>query len=167
MSRSMRSRERPTPNQGPDRGRRACVVLAGAGAASVLLSFVLESSAQSQGEFKLIVHPDNPLASATRRLVSDAFLRNVGKWSDGRSIMPVDLRADSKVRERFSDRVHGRSVSAVKRYWQQRIFSGSGVPPPELESEEAVIAYVLKHRGGIGYVSADAAVGKAKTLAVR
>jgi ABC-type phosphate transport system substrate-binding protein len=164
----MRTRQQPTPNSDSvDRGRRACVVLASAGAASAILSFVLAGSAQSRSEFKLIVHPDNPLGSATRAFVSDAFLRNVGKWGDGRGIMPADLRSDSKVRERFSDRVHRRSVAAVKRYWQQRIFSGSGVPPPELESEEAVIAYVLKHRGGIGYVAADTAVGKAKTLAVR
>lgn len=151
----------------PDSGRRACVVLASAGAAVLLLSFGFESDAQSRAEFKLIVHPDNPLSSAPRAFLSDAFLRNVGKWGDGRGIMPVDLRADSKVRERFSDRVHGRSVTAVKRYWQQKIFSGSGVPPPELDSEEAVIEYVLKHRGGVGYVSASAAVGKARTLAVR
>lgn len=164
----MRSRQQPTPNSEPiDRGRRACVVLAGAGAASAMLSFAVEGGAENRSEFKLIVHPDNPLDSATRTFLSDAFLRNVGKWSDGRGIMPVDLRPDSRIRERFSDRVHGRSVSAVKRYWQQRIFSGSGVPPPELDSDDAVIAYVLKHRGGVGYVSAEAAVGKAKTLAVR
>lgn len=164
----MRTRQQPTPNPDPvDRGRRACVLLASTAAASVILSSVLDGNAQSRSEFKLIVHPDNPLGSATRRFVSDAFLRNVGKWGDGRGIMPVDLRADSRVRERFSDRVHGRSVTALKRYWQQRIFSGSGVPPPELESEEAVLEYVLKHRGGIGYVSAETAVGKAKTLAVR
>jgi ABC-type phosphate transport system substrate-binding protein len=164
----MRTRQQPTPNADPaDRGRRACLVLASAAAASAILSFVFEGRAQSRSEFKLIVHPDNPLGSATRSFVSDAFLRNIGKWGDGRGIMPADLRADSRVRERFSDRVHGRSVAAVKRYWQQRIFSGSGVPPPELESEEAMIAYVLKHRGAIGYVSAETAVGKAKTLAVR
>jgi ABC-type phosphate transport system substrate-binding protein len=164
----MRTRQPPTPQPDlVDHGRRACVLLASTAAASVILAFGLDGSAQSRSEFKLIVHPDNPLGSTTRRFVSDAFLRNVGKWGDGRGIMPADLRADAKVRERFSDRVHGRSVAAVKRYWQQRIFSGSGVPPPELESEEAMIAYVLKHRGAIGYVSAETAVGKAKTLAVR
>lgn len=164
----MRTRKQANPSDEPaDRGRRACVVLAGAGAAAALLSFGSRSAGNTRAEFKLIVHPDNPLGSAARTFVSDAFLRNVGKWDDGRSILPVDLRADSRVRERFSDRVHGRSVLAVKRYWQQRIFSGSGVPPPELDSDEAVVAYVLKHRGAIGYVSADAAIGKAKTLAVR
>lgn len=152
----------------PDLGRRACVVLAGIGAAMAIASFGLESGAQDRGgSFKLVVHPDNPLSVASRTFLSDAFLRNVGKWGDGRSIMPVDLRVDAAVRERFSQRVHGRSALAVKRYWQQRIFSGSGVPPPELSSDEAVLEYVLKHRGAIGYVSAETAVGKARTLAVR
>ncbi len=164
----MRTRKQANPSDEPaDRGRRACLALAGAGAAAALLSRAGASGADTRTEFKLIVHPDNPLGSATRTFVSDSFLRNVGKWDDGRSILPVDLRADSSVRERFSERIHRRSVLAVKRYWQQRIFSGSGVPPPELDSDEAVVEYVLKHRGAIGYVSAGAAIGKAKTLAVR
>ena len=153
---------------GPDMGRRACVVLAGLGAAMAIVSLAFEREARGSGaSFKLVVHPDNPLSSASRTFLSDAFLRNVGKWGDGRSIMPVDLRVDAAVRERFSKRVQGRSALAVKRDWQQRIFSGSGVPPPELSSDEAVLEYVLKHRGGIGYVSAETAVGKARTVAVR
>lgn len=153
---------------GPDLGRRSCVVLAGVSAALSLVTFGFEGPAHGRVEaFKLVVHPENPLASASRTFLSDAFLRNVGKWGDGRSIMPVDLRVEAKVRERFSERIHGRSALAVKRYWQQRIFSGSGVPPPELGSDQAVLEYVLKHRGGIGYVSTETPVGKARTLAVR
>jgi hypothetical protein len=49
-----------------------------------------------------------------------------------------------------------RSVAAVRNYWQQRIFSGRGVPPPELDSDEEIVAYVLKHRGAVGYVSGSA-----------
>ena len=164
----MRKRDTTNPNlESTDIGRRACLSLAGAGAASALLSFAFEGGAQSRSEFRIVVHPDNPIASAPRAFLSDAFLRNVGKWGDGRAILPVDLRVDSKVRERFSERVHGRSALAVKRYWQQRIFSGSGVPPPELVSDEVVLEYVLKHRGGLGYVSAEVDVGKARTIAVR
>ena len=37
-------------------------------------------------------------------------------------------------------------------YWQQRIFSGRDVPPPEFELDREVVEYVLKHAGAIGYV---------------
>jgi len=59
-------------------------------------------------------------------------------------------------------------VEAVRRYWQQCIFSGRSVPPPELDSDEAIVRYVAKYRGAVGYVSADAKLGDrdVKVLAV-
>jgi hypothetical protein len=41
------------------------------------------------------------------------------------------------------------------------------LPPPELDSDEAVVRYVLKHRGAIGYVSASAKLERAKTVSVQ
>jgi ABC-type phosphate transport system substrate-binding protein len=163
----MRTRKETQPATSPKSGRRAFIALVTLGAGLGVCSFGPKSEAHGRSAFKLIVHPDNTMGSAPRRFLSDAFLRNVSKWGDGRKILPVDLRADSPVRERFSDRVHGRSVLAIKRYWQQRIFSGSGVPPPELDSDAAILHYVLQHPGALGYVSADAAIGKARTLEVR
>jgi hypothetical protein len=55
----------------------------------------------------------------------------------------------------------------VKNYWQQRIFSGRDLPPPELDSDEAVVSYVLSHRGALGYVSGAAKLDKAKPVAVQ
>jgi hypothetical protein len=59
-----------------------------------------------------------------------------------------------------------RSVAAVKAYWQQRIFSGRGVPPPELDSEERVVVYVLEHEGAVGYLSQVTDAKDAKVVAV-
>ncbi len=80
---------------------------------------------------------------------------------------PVDQRANSSVRQTFSEAVLRRSVSAVKRYWQQRIFSGRDLPPLEVDSDEAVVAYVLKHRGAIGYVSGGAKIDRTKVVSVQ
>jgi len=54
----------------------------------------------------------------------------------------------------------------VRSYWQQRIFSGRGVPPPEVDSDADVVRFVLKYRGSVGYVSGRAEIGKAKVLTV-
>jgi len=96
--------------------------------------------------------------------LAQVFLKKTTVWGDGESIRPVDLPAESSARRHFSDDVLERTVQAVKSYWQQRIFSGRGVPPPELETDEGVVAYVTKHRGGVGYVSPSAEVAKAKVL---
>ena len=57
------------------------------------------------------------------------------------------------MRRRFSENLLGRTVQAVRRYWNQQVFSGRGVPPPQVASEADVVEYVLTHPGAIGYVS--------------
>lgn len=124
--------------------------------------------AQAQGSpaFRVIVHPNNPLRSADRASVADAFLKKVTRWPDGETIRAVDLRADNPVRRRFSESVLKRSVGAVRSYWQQRIFSGRDVPPPELESDASVLEFVAKYPGAIGYVAGTAKLSGVRELSL-
>jgi ABC-type phosphate transport system substrate-binding protein len=117
--------------------------------------------------FRVIVAPSNPNDGVDRRFLLEAFLRKTTRWPDGQPLQPVDQPADSPTRRRFSDDALGRRVSAVKEYWTQAIFSGRGVPPPQLESDDQVVKFVLQTPGAIGYVSAGAALEGAKIVPVR
>jgi ABC-type phosphate transport system substrate-binding protein len=117
--------------------------------------------------FRVIVHPSNLATRLERKLVSDIFLKKVSRWSDQRAVAPVDLTPSAPARRSFSEDVHRRSVAAVRSYWQQILFSGRGVPPPELDSDAAVVRYVVSHPGAIGYVSGHADVGAARVVPVR
>jgi ABC-type phosphate transport system substrate-binding protein len=117
--------------------------------------------------YRVIVHPENKEAALGRAFLADAFLKKVTRWRSGEVVRPVDQPLSSAVRRKFSDEVLGRSVAAVRSYWQQLIFAGRDVPPPELESDAAVIAYVLRTPGAVGYVSGSASLGAAKPLAVK
>ena len=125
--------------------------------------------AQSAGTpaYRLIAHPSNAANQVERGFIADAFLKKVTRWNDGVLIRPVDQLSDAPVRRQFSEQVIKRSVTAVKSYWQQLIFSGREVPPPELDSDDAVVQYVSKHPGALGYVSGAANIGHAKVIAVR
>jgi hypothetical protein len=123
--------------------------------------------AQSTPQFRILVHPENSANSVSRDFVTDVFLKRATRWHDGEAVHPVDQRAEASVRRAFSDDVLRRSVAAVKRYWQQRIFSGRDLPPPELDNDEDVVEYVLRHRGAIGYVSGSAKLGRAKAVSVQ
>ena len=57
---------------------------------------------------------------------------------------------------RFSRDVLERDVASVRRYWAQQVFSGRGVPPPEVTSDAEVVKYVASHPGAIGYVAGGA-----------
>jgi ABC-type phosphate transport system substrate-binding protein len=117
--------------------------------------------------FQIVVHPRNPAALLSREFLNDAFLKKTTRWGDGEGIRPVDLEPRSATRQKFSEAVLKRSIAAVRSYWQQRIFSGRELPPPELDSDEAVLDYVLKNRGAVGYVSGHAKVADVKVIAVR
>ena len=105
--------------------------------------------------FQVIVNSGNPVSSLPHDLVSKIFLKKVAKWDSGQAAVPVDQDGGSPVRAAFSKAVHGKPASAVASYWQQQIFSGQGLPPPELPNEQAVVSYVLSHPGAIGYVTGD------------
>jgi ABC-type phosphate transport system substrate-binding protein len=72
----------------------------------------------------------------------------------------VELPATAKVRESFAREVLNKSVAQVRSYWQQQIFSGRDVPPPEKPTEDDVLAYVRANPNAIGYVSRTANIGR-------
>jgi hypothetical protein len=136
-------------------------------AAAVFFACPAASLADETGPpFRVVVHPRNPTTAVERQFLANCFLKEVTRWGDGEALRPVDLKPGNSVRKRFSETVLKRSVTAVKSFWQQRIFSGRGVPPPELESDDAVVAYVKEHRGGVGYVSPAADVSMVKVLRI-
>jgi ABC-type phosphate transport system substrate-binding protein len=136
---------------------------------AAVLAAAAAATAQPAAEhgYVVIVHPANPASSVSRQFLADAFLERRTRWADGETIRPADLQARSPVRRAFSEHVLNRSVSAVRSYWQQIIFSGRGVPPVELDDEATAVRFVLRNRGGVAYVSPSAAVGRARILSVR
>ena len=127
----------------------------------VILGLLLMSlPAQAQdSSLKVLVHSDHPVTSLSKSHVSQLLLQKGTQWDSGLKVLPVDQTDSASVREKFSKAVHGKSVSAVKSYWQKSIFSGRDVPPPEKASDRAVIDYVKANPGAIGYVSAGATLG--------
>ncbi|MEM7586388.1 MAG: hypothetical protein AAF560_23555 [Acidobacteriota bacterium] len=122
--------------------------------------------AQEAENFVVIVHPDNPAETVTRKRVSQLLLKEVSRWNGSLSAQPVDLDSSSPVRDAFSRAIHGRSVSSIKNYWQRKIFSGSAVPPPEVSSDEDAINFVRSNTGAIGYVSTRASLDGVKVLEI-
>jgi ABC-type phosphate transport system substrate-binding protein len=120
------------------------------------------------GDFVVIVNAKNSQKTASRSFVADAFLKKTTRWDDDdEAIHPVDQKPSTSVRTSFSKAVLKRSVAAVRNYWQQKIFAGRGVPPPEMDSDEAVVAYVEKHAGAIGYVTPSTKLRSTRPLGIR
>ena len=118
-------------------------------------------------DYEMIVAAGRPDAAVDRLFLGDAFLKKVTTWPDGELIRPVDQPVGSATRRAFTEDVLRRSVEAVKSYWQRRIFAGRDVPPPELDGDDDVVAYVAKHPGAVGYVVPGTVLRGAKVLAVK
>jgi len=123
-------------------------------------------ASDSDNAFKIIVNPDNPITSIDRDFLRDAYLKKATDWN-GRTIRPVDLPSAFPARERFTLEVLRKTPTQLRTYWNQQIFSGKAVPPPEAESTADAIAYVLANPGGVAYLPASADAGRAKVVEVR
>jgi ABC-type phosphate transport system substrate-binding protein len=135
-------------------------------AALLGLVFGAPPAADAAEGFKLIVHSSNPATTLSREQVARYFLKKATTWPAGTAVAPVDQHKDSAARDAFSRGVLRKAVSEVIAYWQQQIFSGRGVPPPEKRGDAEIVAFVEQHEGGIGYVSEAAAVGNAKVVRI-
>ena len=117
-----------------------------------------EASAQA-ASFVIVVNASNPATNIPRADLAALFTKKTQEWEDGTTVFPVDLPPDDPVREAFTAAVHGKSPQAIRAYWQQQIFSGRQVPPPERGSDEQVLAYVRTTAGAVGYVRPTARLG--------
>jgi ABC-type phosphate transport system substrate-binding protein len=122
--------------------------------AIVLLHAALTGASVGRSDVHVVVvvNAANPERALTRQKLSMMFLRQVEQWEDGHEVLPVDQMDKSPARAAFARDVHQRSLSALKRYWQERIFSGSESPPPERVTDSDVLIYVRSNPGAIGYV---------------
>jgi len=123
-------------------------------------------AAQDASAYKLIVHPSNPATQVSRLKVGEMFLKKTTRWPDGHPVMPVEPSGKSPVRVRFTLEIYGKQVIAISNYWQQMIFSGKGIPPPEKSSDADVVAFVRDTPGAIGYVWSGADTASVKVVAI-
>jgi ABC-type phosphate transport system substrate-binding protein len=143
------------------RSARRWYVAFGAALAAVLIAAIVpdaRADARRGSAFVVVVNDQNASESVSRTAVSRFFLKKASRWENGAAVLPVDLPANSPIRDAFSREVLAKSVSSIKAYWQQQIFSGRDVPPPEKGDDAAVLEFVQSNPNAIAYVSAGAAL---------
>lgn len=151
-------RPHPRPASMPKLARLVIRLLAAASAV-MLLAAVAPRRARAQASFVVVVNATNPATSISRTQLAALFTKREQSWSNGAPAFPVDLPADDPTREAFTEAIHGKTPQAIRAYWQQQIFSGREVPPPERDSDEQVLAYVRSTAGAVGYVRPTARLG--------
>jgi ABC-type phosphate transport system substrate-binding protein len=132
----------------------------------IVISMSIATPAED-ARFKIIVNAKNPVTNLDSDQLRNMFLKKRVVWGNGDTIRPIDLSSKFPVREQFVRRVLKKTPAQLKTYWNQQIFSGKGVPPPEASSPADVINYVRANSGAVGYVPADTDARDAKVVEVK
>jgi ABC-type phosphate transport system substrate-binding protein len=120
-----------------------------------LAMLVARVEANGDGKFKVIVNAKNPVSRVSSDLLRKAFLKKETRWRGGEALRPIDLTTKFPARGSFTHVILKKTPIQLKRYWNQQVFSGKGVPPPETDSVAEAIAYVRTTPGAVAYVPVD------------
>lgn len=115
-------------------------------------------------DFIVIANIDVPAAKLTPDELSSIYLLRTSNWQNGVRIVPVNREAASNARAMFVMRVLKQSQTALDTHWNRMSFKGI-TPPLIQESDNAVLDFVQKVSGAIGYVSASTELKNVKVLA--
>ena len=99
----------------------------------------------------IVTHSDNTGVRLSREQIRNLFMGA----SVGRDLQPVALPPGSRTRSLFNIKIVGLSDSRVQSYWAQMKFTGRRPPPQIVNSEEAMVQYLLNAPSSIGYLTAD------------
>ena len=111
------------------------------------------AEAASAAPYVVVAHPGVAETRLGAGEVRRIFMLRRRFWRDGTPIHPVNLPAASPTRLAFSRAVLGGSPRDLTAYFNDLYFHGTR-PPPVLESERAVLLYVARVPGAVGYAPA-------------
>jgi ABC-type phosphate transport system substrate-binding protein len=125
---------------------------------------VLSRSAMAQ--VVVIANPGVKSAEISKSDLRDVFTGGATSLKDGARVTPILLRSGT-VHEEFLTAYIGKGDAAFRASWRSLVFSGQASMPKSLDSEAAMVEYVARTPGAIGYVGKSTPHEGVKILAVR
>jgi ABC-type phosphate transport system substrate-binding protein len=116
-------------------------------------------------ELLIIANPSVGLtAPLTLNQIAAIYLLRTNTWPDGSRIVPVNREAGNETRAKFTSGVLRQDNASLATYWNELHYMGK-LPPVVQESEKAMLAFIQKVPGSIGYISTSTAPTNVKVLA--
>lgn len=99
----------------------------------------------------IIANKELPAAQLGKDDIAAIYLLKKKHWENGEDIMPINLPAQADARNRFTAEIFDSTPEKLGSYWDKMLFKGE-TPPVTQNSEQAVILFVERIKGAIGYV---------------
>src|SRR5262245_23242644 len=109
------------------------------------------ASPAGAAEFKVVANPSVKASEITLDDLKGVFLATRTSLPDGSQVEPVLVKSGPAHEALLKDL--GKTEAALSTYYRSLVFTGKASMPKSLESDAAVVAYVAKTKGAIGYVS--------------
>lgn len=116
-------------------------------------------------DFVLVVNAGNDVTTISREDAELIFLNKKRSWPDGKNIAVV-INENPKTHDSFSHTVLRRSPSQFLAFRKRMLFRGQAMPSATLRTDNAVVAFVAEHAGGISYISPDAVTSAVKIVPI-
>lgn len=120
--------------------------------AAVLAGLLLCGAVSAKDEIAVIVAKDSPAFQINPSILRDIYLKKIFIDEHGQTFVPVNLPPQHPLRQAVTTIMFNKSMRQLQDYWNQRYFHGIA-PPYVLRSQEAVVQFVAKTPGAIGYVA--------------
>lgn len=124
----------------------------------LLVALVCVSVNADSNQIIIVANSALSIDSINQSELARIYLLRQTSWADGSPIIALNREASNPTRELFTTQVLKQTSTALASHWQQMHFKGK-VPPLVQESDQAVLMFVEKVQGAIGYVSGDTPVG--------
>jgi len=134
----------------------------------ILFAVVHFSPASATDAIVVIVSGNSPDYSIQRVKLRDIYLKKIFLDDSGQPFIPVNLPPGNPLRRSVTEILFNKTIQQLQNYWNQRYFQGIA-PPYVLDSQEAVVQFVAKTPGAIGYIAScrlDARVKPVLTLPI-
>ena len=130
----------------------------------MILFISMPFSTLSRAEVLVIVNEGSSLITVKYKELKRLYLgksNRIGKQVFVRANLPDK----SAVKLEFDRLVLNKNSDEIQKYWAKRVFSGKGDPGEAFLTDDAVIQWVGKSTGRIGYVSDNAQLKNIKVVA--
>ena len=117
---------------------------------------LLAASMSYAGELVIIVNTANPVDALTASEAKQYFLKNKARWPFGKKVRPSDYQDEKGMRDVFLSNVLAMNALEVERYWIEQQYARAEKPPVMLDDDTAVVRFVNKFEGAIGFVDRGA-----------
>jgi ABC-type phosphate transport system substrate-binding protein len=114
----------------------------------------------------VIANPSVKASSASKSDLREVFSGGSSSLRDGTRVVTV-LHRPGPVQDQFVAIYLGKSDAAFRAGWRGMVLSGQASMPRSLDSDSAVVAYVARTPGCIGYIDGKTPHDGVKVLAVQ